>query len=87
MGIRTPRQAIKILALLVESGLIYILISVSSAFIQNPGCHNFFLQVTSSVTLFISTFLLISEFASVFLLVAAEVVVYNIFYRIALELY
>ena len=31
IGVRTPRQAIRILALLVESGMIYILIGVSSA--------------------------------------------------------
>jgi hypothetical protein len=31
IGIRTPGQALKILAILVESGIIYILIGVSSA--------------------------------------------------------
>jgi hypothetical protein len=31
IGIRTPRQAFKILAILVESGMIYILIGVSSS--------------------------------------------------------
>jgi hypothetical protein len=30
IGLRTPTQAIRILALLIESGMIYILISVSS---------------------------------------------------------
>jgi hypothetical protein len=31
IGIRTPRQVIRILAILVESGIIYILIGVSPA--------------------------------------------------------
>jgi hypothetical protein len=35
IGIRTPTQAIKILALLIESGVIYILIGVSSALVYN----------------------------------------------------
>jgi hypothetical protein len=42
IGIRTPRQAIRILALLVESGMIYILISVSFALVYNYGLSQSF---------------------------------------------
>jgi hypothetical protein len=41
VGIRTPRQAIRILAVLVESGMIYILIGVSSSWCSCEGCHDF----------------------------------------------
>jgi len=37
IGIRTPTQAIRILALLIESGVIYILIGVSSALVHKHG--------------------------------------------------
>jgi hypothetical protein len=48
MGVRTPRGAIRILALLVESGMIYILIGVSSALMYKHSLSQlFFLQVTS----------------------------------------
>ena len=44
IGIRTPTQAIRILALLIESGVIYILIGVSSALVYKHGFsyHVFF---------------------------------------------
>ena len=46
IGIRTPSQAIRILALLVKSGMIHILIGVSSALVYkhrlSDCCHDFF---------------------------------------------
>jgi hypothetical protein len=48
MGVRTPRGASRILALLVESGMIYILIGVSSALVYKHSLSQlFFLQVTT----------------------------------------
>jgi hypothetical protein len=41
IGIRTPRQAMKILAVLVESGVIYILIGVSSALVFKHGLSSY----------------------------------------------
>jgi hypothetical protein len=37
MGVRTPTQTVRILGLLVESGMIYILIGVSSASVYKHG--------------------------------------------------
>ena len=54
IGIRTPRQAIRILAVLVESGVIYILMGVSSARCRCKGCHDltFLLRTSSSLSSF-----------------------------------
>jgi hypothetical protein len=41
MGVRTPRGAIRILALLVDSGMIYILIGVSSTLVYKHGRSQF----------------------------------------------
>jgi hypothetical protein len=56
IGIRNPSQAIRILALLIESGMIYILIGVSLALVCNQGLYQFgfSLQVTSMVLMGIS---------------------------------
>ena len=53
IGIRTPTQAIKILALLIESGAIYILIGVSSTLAYKHGLSRplFSLQFSSLVTI------------------------------------
>jgi hypothetical protein len=57
IGIRTPRQAIRILALLVESGMIYILIGVSFGLVYNHRFSQFLfsLQVTIVTLVAIST--------------------------------
>ena len=44
IGIRTPTQAIRILALLIESGVIYILIGVSSALVYKLVFSHFFFR-------------------------------------------
>jgi hypothetical protein len=42
IGVRTPTQGIKILVLLVESGMIYILIGVSYSLVYKHGSSQFF---------------------------------------------
>ena len=57
-GIRTPTRAIRILGLVVESGLLYIFIGVSSAYLVHGHKHQssrffFFRQVVALVSPFI----------------------------------
>jgi hypothetical protein len=80
MGVRTPTGAIRILALLVDSGMIYILIGVSSTLVYKHGLSQlFFLQVTIlvSIVCFLSTGL--SEISTVFLRLGTQLSVRNSF--------
>ena len=56
-GIRTPTRAVRILGLVVESGMLYILIGVSSACLVHGHKHQssrfFFRQVVALVSPFI----------------------------------
>jgi hypothetical protein len=86
IGIQTPRKAIKILALLVESGVVYILIGVSSAFVYKHELSwiSFSSQIMSlaSMASFIG-----GPTSTVIYLVAIHLAVRDSFYGIALELY
>ena len=76
-GIRTPTQAIKILALLIESGAIYILIGVSStlAYYKRGLSRSLFsLQFSSLVTMTIC-FLLGLSFGDVYIPVGIQLAV------------
>jgi hypothetical protein len=88
MGVRTPRGAIRILALLVDSGMIYILIGVSSTLVYKHGLSQiFFLQVTILVSIvsFLSTGL--PEISTVFLRLGTQLSVRNSFKDITSESY
>src|ERR1700752_4696097 len=79
IGVRTPRQAIKILALLVESGVIYILIGVSSVVVYRPGLSrtSFSPQVTSLTSIVVFVDLRLVNMATLFLRVGVQLVVRN----------
>jgi hypothetical protein len=84
IGVRTPTQAVRILALLVESGLLYILIGVSSALEHKHGLSlarvasvSFSLQVTALASFVIR--LPFGTLGDVFMPVAVQFVVRNIF--------
>jgi hypothetical protein len=81
IGIRTPRQAIRILALLVESGMIYILIGVSSTLVYNHGLSQFLfsLQVMSVAILAISMRFGLTMVLSLSMIVGIQLVVRNSF--------
>jgi hypothetical protein len=82
VGVRTPRLAIKILAVLVESGMIYVLIGVSSASVYKHGLSRFpfSLQVTTLASIVISLVRLqLSEIPTVITLVDIQLAVRNSF--------
>jgi hypothetical protein len=77
IGIRTPRQAIRILAVLVESGMIYILIGVSYASVHTQGLSRFLfsLQVMSLASIFIFLHFGLGNLSYTFLPVSTQLVV------------
>ena len=85
-GIRTPTQAIKILALLIESGAIYILIGVSSALAYKHGLSRslFSLQIATLVTITICIHFGLGGISDVFLPVGIQLAVRNSFQGITL---
>jgi hypothetical protein len=89
IGIRTPRQAIRILALLVESGMIYILISVSFALVYNHRLSQFLfsLQGTIMTLVAISTRVGLGVVLQLSTAVGIQLVVRISFERITLQLY
>jgi hypothetical membrane protein len=81
IGIRTPKQAIRILALLVESGMIYILIGVSFALVYDHGLSQFlfYLKVTSLALIVISTRFGLTMPKNLSIIVGIQLVVRNSF--------
>jgi hypothetical protein len=84
IGARTPRQTIRILALLVESGVLYILIGVSSALV--PHKHEssrilwfLSLQIMTLASPFISGRLPSGALGDIFMPVAVQLAVCNRF--------
>jgi hypothetical protein len=90
IGARYPSQAIRILALMVESGMLYILIGVSSALVHYLARINtsslfvsFALQVTALASLVIR--LPFGTLGDIFMPVAVQLVVRNNFKGMTLE--
>jgi hypothetical membrane protein len=81
IGIQTSRQAIRILALLVKSGMVYILIGVSFALVYNHRLSQFlfFLQVTSVALIVLSMHFRLSMVLSLSMIVGIQLAVHNSF--------
>jgi hypothetical protein len=88
-GVRIPKQAVRILGLLVESGMIYILIGVSSASVYKHEFPRtlFSLQVMNLTSHAILLHFQLGVLTDVFMPVGIQLVVRNSFKRIALGLY
>jgi hypothetical protein len=89
IGVQTPTQTTRILALLVESGMIYILIGVSSALEFKHGLSRFLfsLKVTSVTSIIISLRFGLKDISAIFTLVSIQLTVRNSFREATLELY
>jgi hypothetical protein len=90
-GVRTPTRGIRILAILIESGMIYILIGVSFALAYKCIVTTYFSnpQVTVFTAVAVLFFLHLNHGAlsNVFIPVCTQLVVRSIFSRIIPELY
>ena len=84
IGVRTPTQAARILALLVESGVLYILIGVSFALVLHKHESSqilvfFSLQVMTLVSALISGRMPIGVLGDILMPVAVQLAVRNCF--------
>jgi tryptophan-rich sensory protein len=91
IGVRNPTQATRILVLLVESGVIYILIGVSSALVYRHGLSDswlfFALQVMSLASITIFQHFGLGGISDIFLSVSIQLAVRDNFWGITLGLY
>jgi len=89
IGVPTPGQVTRILALLVESGMVYILIGVSSSLEFKYGLSRFHLslKVTSVISIIISLRFGLDDISTAFTLVSMQLTVRNNFQTATLELY
>jgi hypothetical protein len=88
ISVRFSTQTIRILALLVESGVIYILIGVSSAFLYKHGLSRLLsVQVTVLASLVFFLRFGLQSLSDIFMPVGIQLVVRNTFIRITLALY
>src|SRR5579863_6495590 len=80
IGVRIPGQAMRVLALLVESGMSYILIGVSFALVyEHRLSRSFPFQVASLASIIISLHFGLTNITIIFMLVAIQFVVRKTF--------
>jgi hypothetical protein len=89
VGVPAHGQVTRILALLVESGMVYILIGVSPALKFKHGLSRFHLshKVTSVISIIISVRFKLEDISTAFTLVSIQLTVRNSFQKVTLELY